>query len=384
MTVWNRELLYVGGFLARTAYDLELATIRDLWKGASSPISGPEPELQEWLIGRSLHALRFFTFHASTPSSDVANYLEAAFFSSRIDQSFPIMSTAGVCDATEVRAPDTTFSFLKQLPVLPDEMLTGAPLMVSSLQNRGMIKAITFADVLNELRSRPLVEEEMISCLRWWINLNNQGDNSNLLAIRTELLNAAVLSIGKFGSPDERIVPLSSIKTFINPKDIFVHLESPLPDHVIPLSVTKSLPIESVTRCFPWTELSILDWLTYLTTPVVTTDMEHDINRSPPWAERVLMVLIRSWPSLSNGVKDKLVALLKDQTCIPTSAGLKIPEHAYFANANVFNDLPIVTFPSGTIVKGPLERVLRDLGVRKHVDLQLVFDRWVLCDWQIL
>jgi hypothetical protein len=32
-----------------------------------------------------------------------------------------------------------------------------------------MLKDITFADVLKELRERPLSEEEMIACLQWWI-----------------------------------------------------------------------------------------------------------------------------------------------------------------------------------------------------------------------
>jgi hypothetical protein len=108
---------------------------------------------------------------------------------------------------------------------------------------------------------------------------------------------------------------------------------------------------------------------------VKAADAEHDINRSATWAERVLSTLSRSWPSLSNSVKEQLVALLKDQACIPTTGGLKIPEQAYFANANVFKDLPIVKLPSGTSIKGAIEKLLLALGVRKHVDLQLVFNR---------
>jgi hypothetical protein len=379
VSVWNRELLYVGGFLARTAYEVELDTIRELWKGASSSLSGPKPELQEWFKKRSLHALKFFTFHASTPSSDVSNLLEAAFFSCRTDQSFSIISTAGVRNASEVRLPDVTFSaFLKQLPVLPEEALTGASLMVTSLQNRGLIKAITFADVLNELRSRPLTEEEMVACLKWWIGLNSRGEHSTDPGIRTELLNAAVLLIGTAGSADERILPLASVRTFINPKNPFVHLDGPLPNHALPLSVAKSLPSDSLAQCFPWTELSIVDWLQHLTEAAVrAADAEHDINRSAPWAERVLTTLTRSWSSLSNGMKDQVVALLKNQACIPTSGGMKIPEQAYFANANIFNDLPVVTLPSGVLIKGPIEKVLQALGVRKHVDLQVVFNRCV-------
>jgi hypothetical protein len=303
--------------------------------------------------------------------------MEAAFFSCRTDQSFSIISSVGMRNASEVRLRDAVFTpFLKQLPVLPDEVSAAAPSLVASLQSRGIIKPITFIDVLAELRSRPLREAEMTACLKWWIGLHDQGVNPNLPAIRTELLNAAVLSTGDVGTAQEKIIPLSSITHYINPKSMFVHLGGPMPPNTIPQFITKSFNPESLALCFPWTELSIVDWLKHLTNSAVTAeDAEHDINRSTSWAERVLLTLSRSWPSLSNGDKEQLAALLKDQTCIPTTGGLKIPEQAYFSNANVFKDLPIVKLPSGTSIKGAIEKVLIALGVRKHVDLQLVFNR---------
>jgi hypothetical protein len=381
-SVWNRELLYVGGYLARTAYELELSTIRELWEGAPSSAgqkSSPDPELRAWLFGRSLHALKFFTFHQSTPSGDVSSLLEDAFFACQTKQLFPIISSVGVRNATDVRLPDPMFSgFLKELPVLPDEVAKGAELTLTRLQNRGIVKAITFDDVLKELRSQPLEQQEMVACLQWWIALNDRGENPNLGPIRTELLNAAVLVLS-VGNADETILPLSSVKSFINTRNIIgasIPTDGPLPRNVMPLSVTKTFSPESLTSSFPWTEMSIVDWLKHLTdSSVAATDPEYDIQRSAIWAERVLMVLSRSWPSLSNDMKEQTTLLLKGKTCIPTSAGLKIPEESYFASANIFKDLPIVTLASGGVVKGPIERVLQSLGVRKHVDLQVVFDR---------
>jgi hypothetical protein len=381
--VWNRELLYVGGFLARSAYELELANIQNLWEGAISSktsLSVPNPELQAWLYNRSLHTLKFFTFHPSTPSSDVSSLLEMAFFSCGNNRSFPVLSTAGVRNALEVRLPDATFSgFLKNMPVLPEALLAGAQPMVSALRNRGMIKSITFVDVLNELRSRPLSEDEMIACLKWWIGLNAQGDNPNLLPIRTELLNAALLITGTAGGPDGTILPLASVTSFISTRNILssmIPTDGPLPPYVIPLSISRHFPPDVLLSSFPWTELLIVDWLRYVISPEVrAAGVEHDINQSAPWAERVLTVLARSWPSLSNGMKDNVAVILHDRTCVPTSAGLKLPQQAYFANANIFRDLPIVTLPSGTPVKGTLEKVLQFIGVRRHVDLQVVFDR---------
>ena len=190
---WNRELLYVGGFLARAAYEIELASIRDLWHGATAH-APPDPELRSWLTGRALHALKFFVFHSSTPSSDVSTLLEAAFFSCSDSRSFPIISSSGVRNTADVRLPDATFStFIKQLPVLPDEVVTEGKRMVASLQARSMIRDISWTDVLEELRRRPLPESEMIACLKWWIGMCKQGHTTELPRIRTELLNAAVL-----------------------------------------------------------------------------------------------------------------------------------------------------------------------------------------------
>jgi hypothetical protein len=384
-TVWNKELLYVGGFLARSAYEFELANVQSLWRGATitgSPFFPPEDALQLRLQSQALHALKFFAFHQSTPSPDVSTLLETAFFSCGANGPFLLISTAGVRNASEVRLPDSTFAgFLKQLPMLPEEVMKSAERMVISLQTRGMIKSITFDDVLTELRSRPLMVQEMIACLRWWIGLNERGVEIDLLPIRMELLHAAVLAMGKSGSADEKILPLAAVKTFINTRGVGsnIPLDGPLPDHLLPVTVSKNFSPDALLSSFPWTELSIIDWLQHVCNPTVLSDaVEHNINLSAPWAERVITVLVRAWPSLPNQMKLDISSLLKNMTCIPTSGGLKVPEQAYFANANIFHDLPVVTFPSQTTIKGPLERVLQALGVRKHVDLQIVFNRCVV------
>jgi hypothetical protein len=291
------------------------------------------------------------------------------------------MSTAGVRNASEVRLPDPTFStFVKQLPVLPDEMLTEAKWMVTALQTRGMIKPIRWPDVLDELRKRPLPEIEMIACLTWWIGLHKQGGTPDILRIRTELLNAAVLVTGGPGNSNAGILPLNTVQTLLNMRNMgsFVPVDdnAPLPKHLLPLSVSKHFDPAALLSSFPWRELSIVDWLRFvLDADVTRTDLQHDISNSAPWAERVFTVLARAWPSLSKVAQNDICMLLKDKICIPTNSGLKLPDASYFPNVNVFKDLPIVTLPSGTAVKGHMEKVFIAVGVRKHVELQIVFDR---------
>ncbi|KAH7915898.1 hypothetical protein BJ138DRAFT_824538 [Hygrophoropsis aurantiaca] len=389
VAVWNRELLYVGGFLARTAYELELANIRTLWEGAakSSAASDFQPgeELKDWLRGRFTHVLKFFTFHTSTPSAEVSRFLEAAFFSCATQHPFSVLSTAGVQDAVSVRAPDPLFAlFLKQLPVLPEAVFSEVPLMVASLQSKGMIKDITFLDVLSELRARPLNEEELVACLKWWTGLTQQGSNLQLPTIRAELLSAAVLTFGTPGS-EAKVLPLASVQYFINLKHMgsLIPLDGPLPNSLMPLSITRQFETEQLFS-FKWREFSVVDWIQHISSPTVLAgDVQYCLPKSAAWAERVLAVLTRAWPSLSAEAKNSITATLSALTCIPTSAGLKLPGESYFASADIFNDLPVVSFSSGPI-KVATEKVLTSLGVRKHVELQLIFDRMVKTgDWTI-
>ncbi|KAL4253718.1 hypothetical protein ABKN59_003690 [Abortiporus biennis] len=401
--VWNEELLEMGGYLARLAYELELDNIKILWDASFSTPAGKETsnadlEMRRWLYGRALHALKFFTFYASTPAPQVSMNLEEAFFSCAVTTKgfsflgattehtnpFPIMSTIGVRPASEVRMPDEQFAtFMKQLPVVPSDIVNGAGTMIGRLKERSMIQNITFKDIIRELSSRPLAEKELIACLKWWVGLYTGSNNPQLAQRRTELLNAAILSIGN----DEKgqIIPLMTIQTFINIRSLGASLpeNAPLPSHVLPLSISREFNAESLSNVFGWRELSISEWVSHLLNDKVSSaNPTMDPTKSVEFAEQLLNILSRSWPNLHNQTKDQVVSLLQSKTCIPTSLGLHKPEQAYFPTVDLFPDLPIVTFPGGSAIKGTLEKLLLALGVRKHVDLQLLFNRMIKTgDW---
>ena len=121
----------------------------------------------------------------------------------------------------------------------------------------------------------------------------------------------------------------------------------------------------------------MVEWMKHIVDPADPKAPEFDITQSPQWAERVLHVLSRAWQSLNKASQDEVAALLKDKACVPTSAGMKLPIESYFQTAHVFKDLPVVTMPSGMAIKPNMEKVLMAMGVRKHVDLQIVFNRSV-------
>lgn len=363
--VWNKELLNIGGTVARAVYEIEMDHLKQLTDSTASK----DAELQSWLTNRAIHLLKFFTFHQSTPSADVSSLMEQAFFS--CSTGFRIISTNGIQDIADIRLPDPQFSsFLKELPVIPEQVLSAARPMVTALQNRKFLKDISFGDVLKELDKRPLAEDESIACLTWWISLHKDAASAERLqSILRKLLDAAVFMIE---GNDAKCIPLNTISTIFNPRNI--PPDVPFPPTMLPPSISKAFKLDQLTLAFHWQELTIVDWLKYIAT-FEPPSPEFDISISAHWAERVLGILVRAWPSLSNHMKEEVAMILKSKACIPTSNGLKVPTEAYFSNADIFHDLPVVKMPSGSNIQRTLESVLTYLGVRKHVELQLIFNR---------
>ncbi|CAG8841080.1 2793_t:CDS:2, partial [Racocetra persica] len=86
-----------------------------------------------------------------------------------------------------------------------------------------------------------------------------------------------------------------------------------------------------------------------------------------------LGIIARSFQKCSSNDQNMIKQFLIEKKCIPTKHGLKIPDDAYFPNVDLFPDLPIINFQNVKVV----EKLLQKLGVRKHVELQLIFDRLV-------
>ena len=383
----------------------------------NGPGGRPYEEVQTQLRGRTLHALKFFTFHPSIPSPVVSNLMETAFFGCAAAHPFPFISSDGVRDIMEIRDPNPTFSgFLKRLPVIPEDILNGAKVMIATLRSREMIKDITFADVINELRLRPLSETETVECLKWWIGVTGQGntperprERTSLLDLeipprptlsrrstpfldwekpssvnlgraspldqdRNQLMDALVVSVS---GPHKKTMKLSNAQRFsVSKTETIFPTDGPLPSTVVPTSITSSFDSDVLSSIFHWTRLSIIEWLGHVTDlKFSAAGTEFDVRHSAPWAERVLSVVAQAWPSLPTTVQQDIIKMFRLMTCIPTSAGLKVPDQAYFPSVNLFRDLPIVAMPTGAIVTGDLEKLLQSLGVRKYVQLEIIFDR---------
>lgn len=381
--MWNVELLHVGGFLSRIAYETELATVKRLYDAAvTKSVDGADPELHRWLLNRCLHAMKFFSFRPSTPSPEVSNILSLAFYGA--SPQFNIYSSAGVRNASDVRVMNPEMKgFIKELPTLPEEIQNGASETVTVLQNRQMIRQIMLEDVMKELKGRCLEEAEMVQCIKWRVSLPRQPNFDQ--QFRQQFLSAAVFRIPAEGDKAERIVPLSTTRTYVNPGGL-VPIDGPFPSHTLPFSFSRQLGQNVLTELFGWSALNLHEWVAFLTSlpPREHPAPEHDPTVSPIFAEKLLMVLAKGWPNTSKVNQDDIVQRLSGVTCAPTQQGLKLPADAYFPGAHIFPDLPVIQFSSNATIKGQLEKVLTSLGVRKHVDLQLVFTRMIKTgDWTV-
>jgi hypothetical protein len=240
------------------------------------------------------------------------------------------------------------------------------------LQERGLLRESQFDDVVNQLGKRPLSESEMIAALAWWQSIGAMEQYSD--RIRDRLLDASVLVTN-----EGKIIPLTMIQTIIKPSSSMIPPDMPLPPHTLPYTITKELKAASAWTIFGWTELTLVQYITFLINPPMsnnpTAEPQTDIRISPVFAEQVLTTLGRAWQSMSANHQTALALELKDVACIPTKAGFRKPAESYFEKNLLFDDLPTLALPKTTHVKGGLEKMLLGIGVRKTVDLQLVFTR---------
>lgn len=333
--------------------------------------------------------MQFFTFRTSAPSPRLTKLFEKGFFECARQNTITLMSTRGPKHSKDVRFPNAALAeFVKDLPVLEPNHVKEAGEFVTSVRGRSLLQDITMSDVFGELQGRALPVNEMVACLQWWISVAKHPNyNPSLLS---SLVAAAMVTIPSPASKEDikdstsKIQPLSGVKYFLNSQRIPTDL--PLPETCLHYEVSKAFSANDLWTIFGWTELSLPDWISHLIAissgKEPSTPIETNLQLSPQFAEKVLGVIARAWGSLPAHRQTEVVSLLSTITCIPTRKGMKKPNDSYFANVSLFSDLPIIELPSGSAVKGSLEKVLATLGVRKHVELQLVFDRLVAAgDW---
>lgn len=376
---WNMEMLRVAGIACRIAYGGEMAELKYKLNRATS-LSGNGTLTAADVASvtpNAVHVFRQYTSHESTPSSQVGKLIEEAFWECSESASIDALSTKGVLPSHQVRLVSEHLSFLGDTPIVPEDLATGAHEFVRKLYDRGLLTDMTVQDIKKGLESRSLDEAQLMEFLRW-AGIQISSEQLDQLTVQ-DLLNATVATITAGATTgtkvtgnaatDGRVLVLGEIKHFLNVAKI--PAEIVVPSSTIPFRFTKNIP-RSQLEAFGWEELQIVPWVRFLVEGATSGALprQSNITTSPEFAARVLVVLSKQWDSLSQSSKTTLVELLSARTVIPTKLGMRRPPDAYFTSVKLFDDLPTTAS-----LQGVKEKFLAALGVRKTVELTVVFDR---------
>lgn len=359
---WNAEMLRCSGIVARILYYDEMDVL-------GRRAMGLKPSDLEGLYDEAIHIMQQFTPNDSTPSLAVGDYITEAFWNCTQYTSIELMSTKGVLPSSKIRlANDVTF--LEGLPLLPKQLVEGAKRFVDTLKNGGFLTEITISDIQNSLGEKPLNADKAHAFLKWISHQISTGKMDDLQA-RMVLSGAIAMvsSTDEKGQVVDNALPvcLGAIKYNVNVSRLAPDI--PLPADCLPFSLTKKLEVSDL-EALGWTELSVTAWVSYIATNSSRLPTEHNINLSSVFASKVLGIVSKNWDRASPNDKAFIVEALKDKTCIPTRQGMKVPREAYFPTVKLFADLPIIHE-----VRNTKEKFLAALGVRKTVELKLVFER---------
>ncbi|KAI9246456.1 hypothetical protein BDA99DRAFT_592382 [Phascolomyces articulosus] len=385
LRIWNTELLTVGGLLCRIVYNNEMEQIHRLYRelvGYNDIVDKSKATTDDakiMLERQAAHALASFTFQHSTPSPLVGSVQEEQFFKSSKTPAL-LMTSHGVQSALQSRilpepgfnTPQLLNEFIKTIPTITPIVMDTCKKSVEKLQTFGILRKLDISDVLKELDTRPLNSSEMTSCMKWWIDHNKNSSiiggtapSQEMMQMRQKFLDAAILSTTE---ENDRLVALSSIKCWLNPK--VIPLDMPVPESVLPFAVSRSLNSHDLGAYFGnWGELTLVEWVRYI------ANNSKELEVSATFSERVILVISKGYSHASAKSQAEICKILQVKKCIPTRYGMRIPRESYFDTVKLFDDLPIIRFenPKHTIS----DVVLTALGVRKHVELQLVFDRLI-------
>jgi hypothetical protein len=352
ISTWNKELLRVAGLACRISYSLDMADVRD--RVGKEELSA--------IIPQAVYVCKQYTPSVSHPSKLLGETMVEAFFNCSKERAIAVLSTTGVKSSQYVRMPAETLSFLRDVPMVPQELATEAVAFFVSLHSRGFISEMTMADIRDGLDSRALSEEELIEFLKW-CGAKLEGEELDASGVRN-LFEVTVANVGVTPEGNSgKILSLDDIKYYVNASRIDPAL--PVPPDTIPFAFSKAVHTKQLAM-FGWAELSMVRWLQFMTSP----PRLQEFSTSEALATKVLGSASKCWDQLDNASKDSVVRTLKAHPVMPTKMGIRRPEDSYFPTVKIFDDLPTVK-----PFVGSKEKFLLALGVRKTVDLPTVFER---------
>ena len=373
ISTWNFEMIRTAGIVCRIAWSAEMSCIKSKILAKRSPEKSPKIRLDDIkdALPEAVHIANQFTFRESTPSSILGQTIEDAFWMCNKEPSIELLSTCGVIPSHQMRIAPKELSFMESIPSLPDIVSAKASDFVKKLVEFGILTEITVSDIKRELERSTLYPKQVNEFLTWLSKKSLSGE-LDVSSVQS-LLRAAVANDGSEDNADAsptRLLVFADIQGFLNPQIIPTDL--PVPPSVIPFKYTKSLSRQEL-EALGWAELRIVPWIRWIVSNAgnrTALPPEQDITQSPSFSARILPVLSKQYDGLSQSSKQTVIELLQLRSVIPTRLGMRRPTETYFPSVKLFDDLPVVHGVSN--VK---EKFLAALGVRKTVELNVIFER---------
>lgn len=368
---WNYEILRAVGIVCRIAWTAEMGDLK--YKLPTATVGGVARAKKEDVARHTPEAVYIsnqFVFRESTPSAKVGDTVEDAFWMSDKTGYFEVMSSLGVLPTDQVRLAPKNLSFMEGIAVLPEDLVNDAPLFVKKLTEFGLVTDVTIRDIKRELENNALTSKQLSEFLKWAADRVIGGDY-NTQTIQS-LLNVAVANEEDAAGNPKGLLILGDIRCYLNPTRI--PADMPVPPFTMPFTYTSSLPSKSLLA-LGWQELEIGTWVQWLIKNARNRSLisaDHDMTSCAAFSAKVLPILSKQWETLGPMGKSNVIKLLQENTVLPTKLGMRRPNETYFPSVKLFDDLPVVTG-----LNGVKEKFLSNLGVRKTVDLGVIFDRLV-------
>ncbi|KAJ5173890.1 Protein of unknown function DUF3684 [Penicillium coprophilum] len=369
---WNLEMLRAVGIVCRIAWSAEMATIKSKLASKVGPSRSSKIRKENIVdvLPEAIHTANQFVFRESTPSSVLGQTIEDAFWMCNKNASIEVLSTCGVIPSHQTRIAPKDLSFMDSIPALPGEFVQGSKDFVKRLTDFGLVTEITVSDIKRELESNTLRSNQVLEFISWLGRKTTAGqlDRSSVQS----LLRVAVANDEDKEGVPTRLIIFADITAFLNPQRIPAEL--PVPPSVIPFKFTKTLGKHEL-EALGWAELQVVPWLRWIVSNCGNRgvfSIDQDITQSATFSGQILPVLSKQWEILSQPSKQSVIEILQPQTVIPTKFGMKQPAQTYFASVRLFDDLPVVHG-----LNGVKEKILVQLGVRKTVELGVIFDRLI-------
>lgn len=366
---WNMEMLRAAGIVCRIAWTAEMDELRVRIQNQANGSKKIRMEHVQPFLQEGITIFRNFTFRESTPSPKTGELLEDAFWRSGKKAAIDVLSSCGVLPTHQVRIAPKDLSFVEGVPVLPEKLVDEAKPLVNKLVEYGLITEVTVSDIREALEANALTSKQLTEFLDWLVKNAAKDQLDSQTISRLISITVANEDPAEDGSSG-RLLMLGGIEYFHNPSRIPPSL--PVPETVMPLKYTSSFGKKDL-ESLGWQELQLVPWMRWLIAESKNRSIlkgEQDLTTSANFSSQVFALISKQWESMSSSSKQSLIELLSTQTVVPTKLGMRKPGDAYFPNVRLFEDLPTITGFSG--VK---DKVLTAFGVRKTVELGVVFER---------